>query len=343
MILLAPDKFKGTLTAAQVASTITEALRSRGVTDDIVTLPMADGGEGTAEALAAMPIADRRGCYILDKHSRLIVSAEIVGRDNFDMLKQSVIDRSSFDLGKAVKLMTQDEAVERVYIAVGGTATSDGGAGMLQALGAIFRDSNGEIITAPITPALLCSVTEIELPDYRFVNKIIGLIDVKAGLYDGAISALTFAPQKGATIEDMAIIERSLRKLSELTSHGRSSEYDGAGGGIGYALATALGAECQPGADFILQHASINWQDVSMVITGEGSIDRQTAAGKVVNAVCTAAQAHGVPFIAIGGRVADGINNPSYISTMLPGEGAPQSATEAAARLSRTILSLKTI
>jgi glycerate kinase len=340
MILLAPDKFKGTLTTAQVSQIITDALRERGITEDIMTLPMADGGEGTAEALNALPIPNLTGCYSLDDHTRLIVSAEIVGKK----FPESILDRSSYPLGEAINRFINDETVSHIYITVGGTATSDGGAGMLQALGINFYDSNAKLITNHITPTILSSAARIELPDLTNLrNKLIGLIDVKAELYSGKISALTFAPQKGATTADIAVIKTALHNFSSIIGENKLSDYDGAGGGIGYAIASVIGAQCHSGAEFILNNAAIDWQQLRLVITGEGSIDNQTEAGKVVSAVCKAAQAHGIPYLAIGGRVSPEISNPAYISTMLPGENAPKGPTEAAERLRRAILSLKNL
>jgi glycerate kinase len=342
MILLAPDKFKGTLSAAQVSQIITDALRERGISEDIISLPMADGGEGTAEALNAIPISDCPGCYILDDHTELIVSAEIVGHKG----EESVLDRSSYPLGEAIKRAALNDTVTRIYIAVGGTATSDGGAGILQAIGANFYDKAGAIISEHITPRILADTTKITLPKdtiSNLRNKLIGLIDVKAALLSGQISALTFAPQKGATTKDVALIKAALHNYDKLISPDRHSAYDGAGGGIGYAIATVIGAECLSGAEFILNHAAINWDDIRLVITGEGSIDNQTEAGKVVSAVSATATLHNIPYIAIGGRVSAEINNPAYISTMLQGEQAPKDTSEAAFRLRRTILSIKEI
>jgi glycerate kinase len=338
MILIAPDKFKGTLTAKEVANIIADTLEKCGVTNSILTMPMADGGEGTAEALAAQPIEGQAGCYRLGSGRYVVVSSEIIGKTCFDFERESVLDRSSYAVGEAIsRLMANDEA-KRIYIAVGGTATSDGGTGMLQALGYTFINSRGETISEPLTPRRLGDICAVGAQNGdALLRKLAGLVDVEAGLYGGKISALTFARQKGATDADKQVIRQGLMNLARCASDSRRSAFDGAGGGIGFALATVIGCRCYLGGEFVVRRMHIGSRNVRLIISGEGSIDEQTEAGKVVKALENVADSYGIPFMAIGGRVDDGLIGDKYFSTMEPGELPPSSKAEAAMRLERTV------
>jgi glycerate kinase len=337
MILIAPDKFKGTLTAAEVATTIADTLKKCGVTNSMLIMPMADGGEGTAEALAAQPIEGQAGCYRLCQGRYVVVSSEIVGKTCFDFERESVLDRSSFAVGEAISRLMANDEVKRIYIAVGGTATSDGGAGMLQALGYTFINSRGETISSPLTPRHLGDICAVLAPHGEAMRgKLAGLVDVEAGLYEGKISALTFARQKGATDADKQVISHGLMNLARCAADGNRSAFDGAGGGIGFALGSVIGCRCYLGGEFVVRRMHIGSRRVRLIISGEGSIDEQTEAGKVVKALENVADSYGIPFMAIGGRVDEGLIGDRYFSTMEPGQLPPSSKAEAAMRLERT-------
>lgn len=281
MILIAPDKFKGTLTAREAASIIASELKDY----FCLMAPMADGGEGTAKALSARNNTqwEEHAGYCVHRPSRTAAidsSAWIGLRQSASM--GGVMQASSAPLGLKVREILKG-GCEKVIIGVGGTGTCDGGVGFLMALGAEHLSTYAERIT--------------------------GLCDVCAPLVSnsGAIDALSFAPQKGATHDDLPALKQRLLLAQRQWGHGRTSPFDGAGGGLGFAIASAIGAPCYKGAEYILDNYMIDWNQVEAVITGEGCIDEQTLSGKVVSTVWSAARDRGIPAIAIGGCVKDSI------------------------------------
>ena len=302
MKLIIPDKFRGTLTASRAARAIAEGLGG-----DCLCLPMADGGEDTAAAL----------------HGKLVIeSAAIIGHSG-PMRSLPVIHRSSYSLGNDIRsaLATHDGTI---YVAIGGTATADGGAGLLQALGARFYSSDGSLMQAGVTPETISHIAHADLSDIDTAmlhRRLLILSDVEAALTDGPLTALDFLPQKGATADDTKIIERSLRHLHSLL--GGTSPYDGAGGGIGYALAAVTGCRATLGAGYILDHLPVDWSNVRLVATGEGCIDKQSLGGKVVGSILRKCEKLQIPAIAFGGKIADGILDSRFIQVTPDGQPLP--------------------
>lgn len=277
MILIAPDKFKGTLSARQAASIIADELSAY----YCVKAPMADGGEGTASILCASPRWEEHDQYYVDRASRTAVidSSAVIGKRQPDLLKAS-----SAPLGIKVREIVKG-GCDKVVIGIGGTAVCDGGLGFLEGLGLDHYEN------------------------YR--HHIVGLSDVAVPLVpegEGDLehepSALMFARQKGARDVDFPVLLQRLKNVKKEFSHGRTSPYDGAGGGLGFAIASAIGAPCYSGAKYVLDHYDINWAEVDVAITGEGRVDAQTRRGKAAQAVAEAAASHGVPCIVVGGAVA---------------------------------------
>ncbi len=290
MILIAPDKFKGSLTAQQVCDIIEAALHARGLTDTL-SLPMADGGEGTPGILAGREV---------------IVSHDFIGTANPVMRSDDVMHRSSAPLGQAIIAAERRQPERPMYIGIGGTATSDGGAGLLQALGARYFDCYGREMAADITPAQLPQIAHADISRLdceKWSRLLTGLSDVKASLLPPGLSTISFAGQKGARTADLQLLEIGLANLRKVLGVNDSSPYDGSGGGIGFALASVIGATVKPGAEAILDSYTIDWNRVKLVITGEGQIDQQTAGGKVVDTLCHRARDLDVPSLAIGGYV----------------------------------------
>ena len=314
MILIAPDKFKGTLTARQTASIIAKGLHPA----FCLMAPMADGGEGTASIIGAnAPWQQRNGYYVNPETKTAVIdSSAIIGlQPNND-----VIHRSSAPLGIKVREILKG-GCEKVIIGVGGTGTCDGGVGFLEALD--------------------------KYTTYK--DKIIGLCDVKVPLlplsaceWHNTPSALMFAPQKGATESDIELLYQRLEQARDEYSHGRYSPYDGAGGGLGFAIATAIGAKCYPGAEYVLKNYGIDWDSVSLVVTGEGCVDAQTSQGKVADVVCSTAHKYGKPCVMIGGIVKERYENADLlISTADFFPEMPLNEATAAKRLAAAVECLK--
>lgn len=279
MILIAPDKFKGTMSAETAAHCIASTLSLYGY--ESIKFPMADGGEGTAMILAHIyglqPESCVPKCYVNSDGTVGVMEAGVLTYGN-TRSRDIVMDKDSAELGEALRLiMGKYPQMHTLYLGIGGTGTCDGGAGMLRVLSHYGLEA-------------------------RAGQCLVGLCDVRVPLVApvGEPSALMFAPQKGALPEDLPLLAERLRKLQE--QHlGRSSVYDGAGGGLGFALASVLGARCEDGAAHLAE--AIRWKDIKLVVSGEGRIDEQTGQGKVVETLRRLADAHGVPFLAFGGSV----------------------------------------
>lgn len=279
MILIAPDKFKGTMSAETVAHCIASTLTSYGY--ESIEFPMADGGEGTAAILARMyelqPEPGVPECYVKADGTIGVMEAGVLTYGS-TRSRDVVMGMDSAELGEALRMVLgKYPQMNTLYLGIGGTGTCDGGAGMLRVLSQCGLE----------TRASQC---------------LVGLCDVRVPLVApiGEPSALMFAPQKGALPEDLPLLAARLRKWQEHRP-GRSSVYDGAGGGLGFALASVLGARCVDGAAYLAK--SIRWEGIDLVVSGEGCIDEQTGQGKVVDTLRRLAGAHGVPFLAFGGCV----------------------------------------
>lgn len=294
MILIAPDKFKGTYTAPQIAMHLARALRSAGYDGPIVQRPLSDGGEGSETLMpgcreVAPGVYERNG-------ERLAVSSRLVGFDAFRDTGIGLMHRSSVALGEAI------EPGIPTYIAVGGTAVCDGGAGFLQGLGVKFYDSSDRLIDTPLTPATLARVARADTSSLSRYD-LRGIVDVRAQLCSGQLSALDFARQKALPSEDLSALPGALASLQRVL--GGRSEWDGAGGGLGYALASVCGAPCMSGAEYAAQSLGpLVGSEIDLVITGEGCVDSQTAlGGKLVHAVHARAQSAGIPVLVVCGCI----------------------------------------
>ncbi len=293
MILIAPDKFKGTYTAAEICSMAAGRLSAAGIDRPLRLAPVSDGGEGAAHAFMPQGKEIAKGVY---RHgdTRLLVSSEIIGFDAFKDSGIPLMQRSSIALGRAV------DHRFNTLIAVGGTAISDCGAGFLQGLGAKFYDAHDRLIAEPLCPATLSSVCRADLSEIK-KYKLKGIVDVRASLTEGKLTALDFAQQKALPGEDLSALANAMSHFSKII--GGQSEWDGAGGGLGYALASVCGAECMSGAEAAVESLNVNWEDVELVITGEGCVDRQTAnGGKLVDAIYRKAASLSIPTLILYGR-----------------------------------------
>ncbi len=316
MILIAADKFKGSLASREAGEAIASGLRLAGITTPVRIVEMADGGEGTPGRLAGKEV---------------VVSADWCGYGNRTLSARPLMERSSFELGRHIAdVLTEGIATEgdgekrntEIYVALGGTLTSDGGAGLLQTLGARFIDSKGKSIEDPLSPGNFHRVESVDLSllhSCGWNSRITVLSDVRASLLPPGLSTLDFVAQKGGSPQDCEQIRLMLRRLRELTDGQRvfdRSEIDGAAGGLGFALASVIGAPWRQGAETVVESMGIDWNEVELVISGEGRIDNQTAGGKSVETMRRLARKHGVPFMAFGGYVEPSLRRGDTISTI---------------------------
>jgi glycerate kinase len=346
-IVIAPDSFKGSLSAADVAAAIAAGVRRVLPNAEIQCCPMADGGEGTLDALitgaarrisvdaadaaavwrdlgtgevAGTPRADARRAVpvaLLGDGGALIESASIVGITDPDGMAAPVEHRSTTGIGHALLALLDrlpdapgEPPLDRVYIALGGSSTNDGGAGMLQALGARLLDADGRDI--PPCPSAFHRLTQIDLTalDARLTRvRLIAMSDVDNPLCGEQGATAVFGPQKGVRADQVAALDQALARFADCleAAHGQSArERPGAGaaGGLGYAL-LILGAAMEPGAEVVAKQVGLDaaLAGADWLFTGEGRSDAQTLRGKAPFVACRHARALGVPTTLLSGAV----------------------------------------
>jgi glycerate kinase len=322
-VLVAPDKFKGSLTAAEVARHIAAGLRrvaGDGLT--IACVPVADGGDGTLDAAIAagferVPVraSGPTGEPVDTAYGRrgelaVVELASVCGLELLPGGRPDPLGASSFGVGEVIGAAL-DAGGTQIILGVGGSASTDGGAGLLQALGARVYDRAG----APL-PRGGGALREAGSVDLSGLHPAIGhtgftvASDVDNPLYGPQGAAAVYGPQKGAGPADVAVLDEGLRRWAAMvTAAGGASRADepgaGAAGGVGYAALAVLGATLRPGIELVLGLAGFAEKVAvaDLVITGEGSLDEQTLRGKAPAGVAAAAREAGVPVIAIAGQV----------------------------------------
>ena len=324
-VVVAVDSFKGTIGAARAARALAAGwLRAR-PHDDVVLRPMADGGEGTLDAFeAAVPGAQRmpvtvtgpddaqvRSYWLLlpptqaDPNGTAVV--ELAATSGIELLQGRLLplDAHTAGFGEAIADALAAKP-SRLLLAIGSSASTDGGAGMLTALGARFTDADGHPV--PRGGRGLSSIVRADLAGLPVLppGGAVVLSDVTSPLLGPGGAAAVFAPQKGAAAGEVEMLERGLRNLSALLPGDPESAGAGAAGGTGFALLT-WGATLTAGAPQVATTIGLDAAiaGADLVITGEGSFDRQSAHGKAPGHVLGRAGALGVPVAVVAGRIAD--------------------------------------
>jgi glycerate kinase len=331
-VLIAPDKFKGSLDAADVAARVAAGLIRSGFAGEVAALPVADGGDGTvASAVAAGylrvdedvpgPVGNVvTASFALLGGTAVIEAAQACGLSLLAPGELAPLTATSRGVGELIAAATRMGA-KRVVLGVGGTATTDGGAGLIQALGARLMDGQLQL---PPGGAALARLTRIDMSRLRDLTGVEFLLasDVDNPLLGPSGAAAVYGPQKGASPADVALLEAGLARwadVAEAAASPRSPDSGGgsanairdapgagAAGGIGFAALLFLGARMRPGIELLLEMISFGQHlaGARLVITGEGSLDQQTLHGKAPAGVARAAAAHdpAMPVIAVAGR-----------------------------------------
>ncbi|PYL93775.1 MAG: glycerate kinase [Verrucomicrobia bacterium] len=338
-ILIAPDKFKGALNAREVAESIAAGLREVLPDAEIDIAPMADGGEGTAEAISDGLGGSWLKCKAHDPLGREIEAhyawidqdklavmemSEAAGMRRLRANEFDVDLASTFGVGEMI-LDAAERGARQIIIGLGGSATNDGGFGMARAIGFQFfadaKQLNGPIhelekLTRVVAPSPAAS--RLPLPEGqdggegKALAKIIAAVDVRNPLLGVNGATRVFGPQKGATPNQIDELERALTRLADVVAEQFGFDYRdkpgaGAAGGIGFGLMSFCGATIRPGFDVVAESIGLEakMKDVDLVITGEGSLDRQTLEGKTPAGVARCARKLGKRVYAIVGRATD--------------------------------------
>lgn len=323
-VVVAPDSFKESMTAAEAAEAMVRGVETIWPDAECLSLPLADGGEGTLAVLASPMGAQLRTTASVDAIGRpleavwglagdmaVIEAATVIGLERVPVELRDPRRADSRGLA-AVFRAALDAGAKRFVIGIGGTATNDGGAGLLAGLGVRLLDVDG--VEVDPTPDGLQRLDRVELGglDPRLRQAELRLAsDVTNPLLGPDGATAVFAAQKGAQADDLPVLESSLRRLADaLVAAGladvREQPGAGAAGGLGAAL-LALGARRGSGFDVVSDaiglEAAVAGAD--LVLTGEGALDAQTASGKAPAGVLALGRKFGVPVIAFAGRIAD--------------------------------------
>jgi len=325
-IVIAVDSFKSTLSSVQAANAIKDAAKYCCKSAQIQIFPMADGGEGTLDAVMHFSGSARREYaeikdsllrdikapfIIIENIGKKIAVIEMAQIAGLAMLKKDELDvmrAGTYGVGQCIT-KALDIGAEEIYLGIGGSATNDAGIGMLSALGAKFYDKYGAIIgngTADIG-----KIVNIDLSgfDKRIAHtKFISICDVKNPFYGPDGATAVFGPQKGADKDQVILIDEMFKNFADTVYKKFKIDLQnikgaGAGGGIGAAAAVFLSAEMKTGADWLIQHSGIekSIKDADIVITGEGRCDIQTSYGKLPAQIGLMCKKYGKKCIIISG------------------------------------------
>lgn len=319
-ILLAPDSFKGSFSAYEVACSIENGIRQVYEDANVIKLPVADGGEGTVDSIVGV----RNGRYeevkvrgplgelvkakygIIDENIAIIEMAAASGLTLIDDDKLNPLITTTYGTGQLIK-SAMENGIRKIYIGIGGSATNDGGLGMAQALGISFKDKIGQEIG--FGGGLLHTIDEIDSSNIHPLLKeteILVMSDVHNPLCGPNGASYIFGPQKGASKEEVEILDNNLRHFGEKVKEYTGKDIiniPGAGGagGLGGGLLAFCDSTISSGIDNVLDMISIDdhLKDTDIVITGEGMIDGQSIFGKVPVGVARRAKKYDIPVIAI--------------------------------------------
>jgi glycerate kinase len=320
-IVIAPDKFKGSLTAPEVARHLAAGLRLTAADLPVVTLPVSDGGDGFLDAMVAagyrrVPVAAEgpTGQPVATSYAELdgvavVELAETAGLTRLPGGRPAPLTASSYGTGQVMRAALEADC-RTLVVGLGGSACTDGGAGMLQALGARLADRDGTAVRRG--GAALGDLKSVDLSGLHpglTRTEVVVAADVNNPLTGPQGAAAVYGPQKGASPREVAQLDRALAHWAWLVAASTGAGAaeapgSGAAGGAGFAMMALLGASLRPGIDLVLELTGFaqKLREARMVITGEGTLDGQTLNGKAPAGVAAAARKASVPVIAVAGH-----------------------------------------
>ena len=337
-VLIAPDKFKGSLSAQEVADTIVLGIRDAISDAEIEIAPMADGGEGTAEAIckarggkwvtcsAHGPLGEPiEASYVWlgEKHAAVMEMSEAAGMRRLKNGERDVLRANTFGIGEML-LDAAGRSASEIVIGLGGSATNDGGLGMARALGFRFLGEDENELTDMVSlvklariekPIVGALVPSAQSQERRLAQtplqcvKVIAAVDVKNPLLGPNGATRTFGPQKGASPDQIELLERTLAQLADVASRDLGCDFRnepgaGAAGGLGFGLMSFCDATIRPGFEVVAEAVGMEQKikRADVIVTGEGKLDSQTLEGKTPAGVAGLARKLGKRVFAIVGR-----------------------------------------
>ncbi|HEV8423927.1 MAG TPA: glycerate kinase [Actinomycetes bacterium] len=321
-VVVAPGKFEGSLSAGQAAAAIEAGLHRARPDAEVVRLPLGDGGAGTLDALVAAgfervpvlatgPAGEPVEAAIATDGERVFVEmAEASGLERLPAGRRAPLEASTYGTGELLRAAL-DRGARELVLGIGGSATTDGGAGMGAALGARLLDRAGAEL--PPGGAALLRLARIDLsgldPRLRQVHVTVAC-DVDNPLVGPEGAAHVYGPQKGARPDDVVLLDSALRRYARVLENDLGLDLAaipgaGAAGGLGAGAIAFLGADLRPGIELVLELVGFDQAvaGADLVVTGEGRLDAQSLRGKAPVGVARAAAAHGVPVVALAGVV----------------------------------------
>ena len=325
-VVVAPDSFKGSLTAEEVAMCVEEGIHCACPTIEVVKVPMADGGEGTVRASVAATAGSLCQTWVMGPLGEMVLAewgvlgdgsstaviemAAASGLTLVPLHKRDPYHTTTFGTGQLI-LAALDAGCRRMIIGIGGSATNDGGVGMAQALGVLFYDRVGETVEAGGLYLSRIDYIDVSGLDPR-VNKteFVVACDVDNPLFGENGAAVVYGPQKGATAQMVNVLDLGLQSYSQAIMRCLSIDVatvpgSGAAGGLGAGLMVFLGAKLEKGINIVCDALRLEEKiaQADLVFTGEGQIDFQSARGKTAWGVAQLAHKFGVPVIALAGGI----------------------------------------
>jgi len=321
-VVVAPDKFKGSLTAAEAAARIAGGISAAAPGTTVSVIPVADGGEGTVLAAAAagfdlVPVPARgpsgqlvTGWLAVRDRVAVVEAAQVSGLQLVPPDSLQPLTASSYGTGQLIAAAA-DLGCREVILGLGGVACTDGGAGLAQGLGALLLDARGHLL--PPGGGALPQLGQLDLEPLR--ARVAGItftaaLDVDNPLLGPRGAATVYGPQKGATPGDVALLDDALTHWADIVrattgTDLRDAPGAGAAGGLGFGVLSLLNASARPGIRLLLELLGFAeaLKGATLVVTGEGCLDSQTLHGKAPAGVLAAATAVGVPVAAVAGRV----------------------------------------
>lgn len=326
-LVIAPDSFKESLSAPEVAAAIARGwLRARPA-DEVLLRPMADGGEGTVDAVLEATGGERRECVVrgplgtpvpahwgwLGEGTAVIEMAAASGLHRVPADQRDATRTSSFGTGELIRAAL-DAGARKIILGLGGSATNDGGLGLLQALGVRFLDALG----APLGNGG-AELARLQAIDLAGLDVRLGAVEVEVAadvnnpLCGPRGASAVFGPQKGASPAQVEQLDAALQRYAQVAAQVLGEDHSaypgvGAAGGLGFAARAFLGARFRPGIELVAEVAGLAeaMQGADLAITGEGRLDAQSLHGKTPVGVARVAAAAGVPVIALAGSLGEG-------------------------------------
>ena len=321
-VVVAPDKFEGSLSAGQAALAIEAGLRRARPDAEVTRLPVGDGGAGTLDAVvaagfervpvrAAGPTGEPVDAAIAVRGRQAFVEmAEASGLKRLPGGRRAPLEASTYGTGELLRAALDGGARELV-LGIGGSATTDGGAGMAAALGARFLDAAGDRLPPGGAALLRLAHVEVDGLDPRLRDcQVTVAADVDNPLVGPEGAAHVYGPQKGAAADQVLLLDSALRRYARVLAADLGRDLAGtpgagAAGGLGAGAIAFLGARIRPGIELVLELLGFDQAaaKADLVVTGEGKLDAQSLRGKAPFGVARAATAHGVPVVALAGVV----------------------------------------